>query len=370
MERSKRPARVPSPGRIIRSELEARGWSQNDLAEIMGRPPQVISQIVQERKQVTPETALQLAAAFGTSEEFWINLETKYQLQRRREKHDQAGIARKSRLYSIAPVTELLKRHWITAADSIEELEKQVCDFLEIASLDEHPSLAANFRQAGQREAEATALVAWIQRVKHLARAQNVADFDLLRAKSALPSLLAFAHKKEDTAKVPPFLQELGIHFVIVPHLPHTYLDGAALMTNGHPVIALTLRYNRIDSFWFTLLHELAHVFAQHPARMYLDNLDEQAKDRLEAEANQMARDWLVDPELLSNFVRATQPYFSRAKISAFAQRIDRHPGIVVGQLQYEQLVPYKNLRTLLVRVQPYLDAWVDSPGPTFSAES
>ena len=65
------------------------------------------------------------------------------------------------------------------------------------------------------------AQIAWVQRVKYLARDQTVADFDLEKAKSALPSLLALVSKKEDVAKVPSFLKSIGIHFVIVPHLPH-----------------------------------------------------------------------------------------------------------------------------------------------------
>jgi len=360
-----RPARVPSPGRIIRRELEARGWSQSDLAEIMGRPPQAISQIVQGRKQVTAETALQLAAAFGTSEEFWINLETRYRLHRKRQESNQAEIVRKSKLYAAAPVTELLRRQWIHSANSLDELERRVCAFLEIASLDEQPALAANFRQAGHRDPEIAAQVAWVQRIKQLARDQTVGPFDSERTQSALPSLLALARSEQAIAGVPSLLKGLGIHFLVVPHLPHTYLDGATMLSNGHPIVALTLRYNRIDNFWFTLLHEIAHVLARHPARLYLDNLDEPESNDIEAEANQMARDWLIAPGALEGFVLATRPYFSRAKILAFAQRIDRHPGIVLGRLHHEDLVPHKNLRALLVKVRPHLEPWVDNPGPT-----
>jgi len=75
-----RPARATPPGRIIRRELEAQGWTQKDLAEITGQPEQVISQIIQGRKQVTPETALQLAAALGISADLWLNLEANYQV--------------------------------------------------------------------------------------------------------------------------------------------------------------------------------------------------------------------------------------------------------------------------------------------------
>ena len=76
------PARVPTPGRILWREMEARGWTQKDLAHIMDRPEQTISQIVQGRKRVTPETALELASAFGTSADLWLNLEANYQFHR------------------------------------------------------------------------------------------------------------------------------------------------------------------------------------------------------------------------------------------------------------------------------------------------
>jgi addiction module HigA family antidote len=80
MERITRPARAIAPGRILTRELEARGWTQKDLAGIMGRPTQTINEIVKGTKQITPETVLELAEAFGTSAELWTNLEAQYRL--------------------------------------------------------------------------------------------------------------------------------------------------------------------------------------------------------------------------------------------------------------------------------------------------
>ena len=74
------PAEVFPPGEFIREELEARGWTQSDLAKILGRPPQVINEIVNGRKRITAETAKQIGKAFGTPAELWINLETAYRL--------------------------------------------------------------------------------------------------------------------------------------------------------------------------------------------------------------------------------------------------------------------------------------------------
>lgn len=307
---------------------------------------------------------MQLAAAFGTSADFWLNLETNYQVHQAREKLDQSGIARKSRLYSLTPVAELIKRGWIQASDSLEDLERKVCDFLGIADVEDQPCLAVNFRQSQTYDPKVAAEVAWVKRVEHLVHAQTVATYDRGQLRAELPTLLTYSAKPEGARRVPTFLHNLGVHFVIVPHLPHTYLDGAAFIFEERPVVALTLRYDRIDSFWFTLLHELAHIIAGHEG-LYLDNLDEQNGNKAESEASRMAQDWLIDPEAFARFVAANQPYFSSSVVRAFAERQGRHPGIIVGRLQYEKLVPYQNLRSWLVKQKPYLQAWIDVPEPS-----
>lgn len=369
MNANPRPARVVPPGQIIERELNARGWTQKDLAEIMGRPPQAINEIVRARKRITPETAYQLAEAFGTSPELWINLEARYRLHLAGEEREDARIAQKSRIYGRVPMSELLRRSWIEAVESIDELEREVCTFLEIDSLDQEPQIVASFRYPPTREPELNAQIAWVQRVKHLARAQAAAVFDVTRLRAAIPTLLSHAAKAEDVAQIPALLLSLGVHFVVVPHLEHTYVDGAAFTLEGHPVVALTLRYDRIDSFWFTLLHELAHVVAGHEG-IFLDNLDEQNGNGTEDEANRMARDWLIDSDVFASFVRVTQPYFSGTEISRFAQGLGRHSGIVLGRLQYDGLVPYRNLRALLVKVKPFLEVWIDDPGPNLRQSS
>jgi HTH-type transcriptional regulator/antitoxin HigA len=147
----------------------------------------------------------------------------------------------------------------------------------------------------------------------------------------------------------------LGIYFVIVPHLSKTYLDGAAFYLAGHPVVALTLRYDRIDSFWFTLMHELGHIVAGHQGS-YLDDLSNLAGNEEELEANQLAANWLIEPLSLQDFIAKHQPHFSRKAIEHFAQTQKRHPGIILGRLHNDQLVPHKNLRALLVKVSPFLE--------------
>ncbi|MDX2212228.1 MAG: HigA family addiction module antitoxin [Oculatellaceae cyanobacterium bins.114] len=348
------PARVPPPGRILMRELEARGWTQRDLAEITGRPIQTINEIIQAKKQITPETALELAEAFGTSAEFWTNLELNYRLHQARKDNHERDIARKSHLYSLAPISELMKRGWIQSTHSTQELEQEICRFFGINSIDETPKLAINFRCSQERNPEAIAQLAWVKQVENVASQQTVGSFDRAQVQEAIPSILMLTENPEDIRRIPDLLLSLGVHFVIVPHLNKTYLDGAAFYLGKHPVVALTLRYNRIDSFWFTLMHELAHIVAGHQGS-YLDDLGNLALNDEEVEANQLAANWLIDPLALQEFVVKYQPRFSRKAIEQFAQSQKRHPGIILGRLHNDLLVPHQNLRALLVKVKAFL---------------
>jgi HTH-type transcriptional regulator/antitoxin HigA len=358
-----RPAHAVSPGEILSAELEARGWSQKDLAEITGRPHQAINEIVKGAKQITPETAIELAEAFGTSSDFWLNLESNYRLhEAEKQKRDRGKIGQRSRLFQKVPLRELIKRGWIKATKRVEELEEEVCRFLQIDSIDQTPKFAAvNFRRAEDRGPEASAQLAWIARVEQLARQQKVGRFVPSKLNAGLKDILHLSEKEMDVAIVPERLASLGIHFVIVRHMPKTYLDGATWMIRRNPVIALTLRYDRIDSFWFTLLHEIDHIISKHAGVCTV--YDGKSANKEENQANEEAKAWLVDPNELHTFVENTRFFYSKDAIESFAIQTKRHPGIIVGRLQFEGLMGYNYLRNYLVKVRTFLKDWMD---PTF----
>jgi len=366
MNTSIRPARAIAPGRIILRELEARGWSQQDLAAILGRPEQMISEIIQAKKQISAETARQLARAFGTSPDFWMNLETQYRLLLAEKGGNEAEIERRSKLYDFAPVYELIRRGWIHSAGSIEELEQEICQFFQIPSIDDRPQVIASYRVSAERGPEERAIIAWVCRVKQLAAAQSVKAFNHDQMLDFIPKLLALTSDETNISKVPDLCIENGIHFLIVPHLPKSYLDGAALWVEGHPVVALSLRYDRLDYFWFTVLHELAHILNQndesHVDQLFDQNEPEVQQD--EIQANLLARKWLIPEEALKEFIEWNHPRYSRINITNFAEKQNRHPGIIVGQLMYRKEIKYSNLREYLVKVRPHLEAWEDVAYP------
>ncbi len=359
-----RPARIVSPGAVLRRELDARGWSQKDLAEIIGRPEQAISEIVQGTKRITPETALELGEALGTSAELWVNLESKYRLRLAEREGGAAArertIAKRAKIYRFVPVREMAKRGWIELGESIESMERAVCGFLGIASLDEEPALAASFRHSQARRPEPGPQLAWVKRVEAVARGKKV-PFSRAALERAIPRVLECARRPEDAARALDLVAALGVGVAVVPHLPQSYVDGVAYYGDSRPVIGLSLRYDRIDAFWFSLMHELAHL-ASGDKVAHLDVAEQEGgSDRVESVANRRAGDWLVDPEKYREFVAARRGRFSAGAVHTFAASIGRHPGIIVGRLQHEELIPYSSFRNVLVPVRKHLGGWVDA---------
>lgn len=353
------PARRPPPGRILSQELEERGWTQKDLAQIMGRPEQVISEIINNKKQITPETAKELAAALGNSPEFWYNLETKYQLFLAGKTKIDDAIERRARLYDEAPISELISRGWldISASSTINELEESLRSFLR-----QGPDFknSAHLRcNDGTKAPDKNSQFAWGHYVASRAHQQKIeSDFDIEKYKKELPNVLKFSKKIEDIQHIPSFLANLGVHFVIVRHLSKTYLDGAAFkLKTDRPVIALTLRYDRVDAFWFTFLHECAHIALDHPSNYFDNKVNESEGDNFESEADAQAQAWLIDPNSFSEF--KSKYAFSKTSIIRFSEEIQRHPGIIVGRLQHEKILTYAQQRGFLEKVSPYLESHI-----------
>jgi HTH-type transcriptional regulator/antitoxin HigA len=358
MTTNKLPARVIHPGIILRDELEAREWTQKDFAKITGRPEKTISAIIQGKKEITPETAMEFAAAFGTSPDIWNNLQANYSLHTAMKKPVEKEIERKARIYSLVPVDELIHRGCIMAKESLNELEKQVCEFLGIASIKDTPAFEANFRVCKNKNMDRPSQIAWLRIIEKKAKAVKVSAFDIDRFKKSIGSIVKYANNAGDCAKVVEFLGKLGVKLVFEKAFKNTHIDGAVFYVDGNPVIGMTLRLDRLDNFWFTLLHELGHIILNHKT-CYIDELsatDSETQELPEEKAsNQWAAGTLLSNDAYRGFIDQTKPYFSRASIERFAQSQEIHPAIVIGRLQREGLISYAHLRVMLEKISPYI---------------
>src|SRR6185312_328998 len=203
---------------------------------------------------------------------------------------------------------------------------------------------------------------AWLRRVKLVARsvgANKYVDGNVDKAIRALKPLMA---SPEEVRNIPRVLAEYGIRLVIVEHLQQTRIDGACVWVDEHsPVVSLSMRYDRLDYFWFTLLHELGHIANRDGLTVLLapdsDLVGDQAtntseKPPIEQAADKFAEENLISPSEMDNFIARVRPLFSKAKILGFALRQGVHPGIVIGQLQHRGAINWSHSREFLVKVR------------------
>jgi HTH-type transcriptional regulator/antitoxin HigA len=354
------PAETFSPGEFIRDEIEARGWTQADLAQIMGRPLRLVNELIAGKKQITPDTARGLAKAFGDDDAlYWMNLDSAYRLANSQPADE--AVARRSKLYSRFPVRELMKRSWIEPSENLDVVEHRVCRFYGIGSIDDRPEFAhaakATQVDTVQYDERNDLQWAWLFRAKELAEAAHSAPYSEASLRRALAKLRALLVAPEELRQVPTILAEAGVKFVIVEFLPGAKIDGAAFWLNDTPVIALSIRFDRVNNFWFVLRHEIEHIL-NRDGQVRIDvELTEsiQSKGALPPEevlANAAAAEFLIPKSELDSFIIRVRPLYSEQRILLFAKRIGVHPGIVVGQLQHRDEVPYTHFHKHLVKIR------------------
>lgn len=361
------PAEVFPPGEFLREELETRGWSQQELADILDRPPRLISELIAGKRAITPETAKGLGEAFGTSPDYWMNLESQYQLSKVSVPND--NVARKARLYTQYPVREMLRRGWVQASDNIAVMEQRFCQFFGIPDISASPQLNHAAKKSHALADTNPLQLAWLFRVRSIASQQVVPVYSKAKLLSAIDKLRALTLAPEEVRHTPHVLAESGVRLVFVEALAGSKMDGACFWLDGSkPVIGMTLRFDRIDNFWFVLRHEIEHVLREDGKtenRAIIDTEVGDSKEGLpecERLANAAGADFCVPVAELDDFVARVQPYFSEERVLRFAQRIQVHPGLVVGQLQ-RRLDRHDFLRKHQVKVRAFVLSSADVDG-------
>lgn len=356
--KKKIPAEVFPPGEFIREEIEARGWTQEDLAEILGRPLRLVNEITTGKRGITPETAKGLGEAFGTTAQFWMNLASAYNLWLSDSAYE--SVARRAIIYEIAPIRAMMKRNWIESSTNIEVLEQRLREFFVTSDLAQIPQLNCMTRKSTVELTPAQR--AWLFRAKNLAMAIHVGKYTKSRLNTALERLKVMRANEADIRLIPKVLADAGIRFLVIEPFPQSKIDGVSFWVNGSPVIVLSLRYDRIDSFWHTLMHEIGHIKNEDGLTddciiLDTDLFDEYNDDKpYEKAADDFAINFLVPQDELDSFIARIQPLYSKAKIIGFANRIGVHPGIVAGQLHHRGTerggLNYAHSREMLVKVR------------------
>lgn len=339
-----------APGHYVREALDALNMTQGELAERMGRPDQLVSEIVNAKKEITEETAFDLEAVLGTPAHVWLNLETTYRygLQARQRA---SRLAEQIELAMKFPYNELVKVGVVAKTRGPAERVAELCGFFNVAKLDAvATAYAPAFRKDRTKEPCPYALAAWLRIGEREAETLDLPEYDRARTRASLDDLRRMTVGDGDIeAAIRSILSSCGIAFVAAPHLPKTYANGATFWHRSRPVVLLSIRGAYEDIFWFTLFHEIGHILLHERSRTFIEGLGTTSQQ--ETEANEFARDTLIPMDAWKLFVASRS--FSREAVNEFAAMQGIAPAVVVGRLCHEfqaygQLHHLRNLRRKL----------------------
>lgn len=329
-ENAKYPVESPDPIDAILFRMNEKGLKQVDLVQYFGTSSRV-SEILNRKRPLTVQMIRALTIGLGISADTLVGASL-----------PDKPISKKSVDWSKFPIKEMTRRGWIrnigkVPKDGIQDLVK---NFISDAGLQFGK---ASFRKTFYGEAETPtsrfALYAWLARVIQKAREQKdrLDKYDATALSTDYLRDLAQLSRFDAGPRLAiEQLEKSGIAVVIEPALKGTLLDGAALKdTDGTPIIGLTLRYDRLDNFWYTLLHEVAHIWKHvTDQNAFLDDLDASSEDRREAEANRLARESFIPRVEWRRSDAYKAP--NKESIERFAKELKISPAIIAGRLRKE----------------------------------
>jgi len=346
-----------APGEILHEVLEDRDMSQSELARRMGRPIKTINEIVNGKAAITPETAIQLERTLGITATFWNNLETAYREYLARERAHKELEANAAWIDAF-PVKELAEHNLIDRGPSKADTLASLLRYFGMSSPRAWESHwlapAASFRASPAFKSSPHAIAAWLRWGERVAADIDTQPFDASRLREVLVEIRGLTRREpfaQTLSDVQGLLAQAGVALVVTPEVGKTRLSGAARwLSADKAIIQLSLRHKTNDHFWFTLFHEARHLLA----RTRTDFIDADVGDdgnEAEHNADQFARDALIPPDDYTAFVSAGS--FTEQAVRDFAKQQGIAPGIVVGRLQREKLLPPSHLNNLKKSIQP-----------------
>jgi HTH-type transcriptional regulator/antitoxin HigA len=350
---------IDPPGVFIKLELEARGWSQRDLAFILGQTEQQLNPLLAGKRAITPDMARLLGDAFDASPHFFLNLQGQYDLKNAKE--PDPAVRTRAGLQASYPVRDMIRRGWVHDGEaSLWRL--QIDRFFEVAN-DQGLSKVTFAAKRTHYDETPPHQLAWVFRVRQLARQMQVPAFSPEKLRAALSKLRALMVDPEAVRDVPAMLAGCGVRLIIVEVLPNAKIDGVCTwLDENSPVIGMSTLYDRLDNFWFVLRHEIEHVL-QGDGKTdvgIVDHLvgegasDDESMAQEERVANAAAAEFCVPRQKMDSFYARKHPYFSERDVIGFASLMNVHPAIVVGQLQ-RRMKRYDYLRKYQVPVRRYV---------------
>lgn len=334
------------PGEFLSEVLEDIDMTQLELAKRMGRPPQAINEMIKGAKAITPETAIQLEQVVSVPAHVWTGLESEYRLIIAQEE-EVSNSKEEINLVPKFPYLELKKIGLVQSTrDSLTKV-RELRKFFGVSSLNNlniveqyNPA----FRLSGNSNASKEAIVSWLRTGGVLSKKIKTVSFSKNKLLTTIPKIRSLTFETNPQVSLlalRDYLAECGVALVVIPHFPKTYVTGATFWeSKDKAVVMMSLRGSWGDVFWFSLLHEIAHIILHGKRTVFIEGKvkNEEHKTQ-EREADEFASNYLIPNKEYMKFTRTLD--FSKKAIEKFSQEIGIHGGIITGRLQHDSHLPY-----------------------------
>lgn len=343
------PDYVVPPGATVQETIEALGMTQTELATRTGRTLKHINEIVQGKAPISPETAIQFETVLGVPAIFWNNLERNYRAR-------VAELEEKRRLVGWVdwlkqfPMAALRRRGVISKARDKAPQVKELLTFFGVATPEAWGALWSEVQVAYRRsrtfKSSSGALSVWLRLGELEGQRMQCAPYDRARFRAALTRARGLTEERPDVIEreLRGLCAGAGVAIGFVPELPGTCVSGATRWLGSEKaLIQLSLRHKSDDHLWFGFFHEAGHILNHGKKEIFVEEKGD--PDDKERDADEFASEWLIPSSEYRDFVSSSD--FSEFSIRQFARAVGIAPGIVVGRLQHEGLIPYSRFNKL-----------------------
>lgn len=328
------------PGATLQETIDTLGMTQRELAMRTGLAAKTINEIVKGKAPITADTAVLLERVTGVRARMWNNLESNYREQLARTE-DRERLGDDLAWLKRVPTRELIKRGSIPDGLTKESLLDAVLRFFGVGNVDQWREVwlkpEAAFRKSQCFESKPEVAAAWLRLGQLEGHEIATEAFESAKFRSALTQIRNMSAHSPDVfqSQMVKLAADAGVAVVFVPELKGCPASGAAYWLGPKAVIQLSLRHKSDDHFWFSFFHEAGHVLNDPKKEVFID--DGGGDDECEERANSFSATFLI-PRTYEGQLAGLH---TQARIVEFARQIGIAPGIVVGRLQKEGLLPW-----------------------------
>jgi HTH-type transcriptional regulator / antitoxin HigA len=351
------PDVVFHPATTLNEKLEEMGMSKKEFALRTGKPEKTIIAVLKEESSLTPEMAILFENVTQIPAQFWINKQARYNEFIARTKHQEIITAAEEWTKKF-PYTEMEKYNWVPSTRNVEEKTINLLSYFGVASHTAWEKLyvETELKVAAYTSLKQThqphAISAWLRQGELQSKQIEAPAFDVKKLKSNIPAMrkLMIEQPIDFFEQLQLLCFQAGVILLFTPKLPKVPLSGSTRWLNDTPLIQLTARYKKNDSFWFTFFHELGHIILHGKKYISLENVDFASADlEKEEEAHRFAMSYTFTLEQEKEVLQKNS--LSEEDIVAYAKKFNTHPAMIIGRLQHDGYIPYSVGRQFMVPI-------------------